>query len=314
MSDLAVATSPTFRDHRPPDGAPHPERPERYDAMLAALEGMPHRLLDEPEPVDDETLLMVHGQAHVEQIGQLSRRGRWADADTYVGVGSDEIARRGVACCLAAADAVATGESKHGLAIVRPPGHHAEPDRPMGFCLYANAALVVRHLQRQHGMDRVAVVDFDVHHGNGTQAVFWRDPSVLTVSLHGHPDHLWPHTGSADEIGEGTGEGACLNVPLMPGCSDDDYRKALVENVLPQVRAFQPEALVVCAGFDAHEDDPLANLALTTPFFDEIGRLLASLAHQACEGRIVMTSEGGYDLKALTNGMNAFLKGLGKQD
>ncbi len=258
----------------------------------------------------DGSVLLVHEMAHVERLAALSARGGWADADTYVGVGSDRLARLGVACCTTAADAVATGSAKHALALVRPPGHHAMPDRTMGFCLYANAAIAVRHLQRTHGLKRLAVIDIDVHHGNGTQAVFWRDPDVLTVSLHGHPDHLWPHTGYESERGEGVGEGACVNVPLMPGTGDDAYRAALEERVFPLVRQHSPELVVVCCGLDAHADDPVGNLSLSTPFFGEIGTMIGGLADEVCDGRVLVTLEGGYDLKALTGGLSAFLRGL----
>jgi len=307
---LGVATSRALLGHVTPDGAPHPERPARLDAALEAVADVRDVDLGTPEPADDADLLLVHGQAHLEHIEFLAKRGRWADPDTYVGTESDRLARLGVACCLRCADAACDGTVRRGFACVRPPGHHALPDRPMGFCLYANAALAVRHLQRRRGVTRVAVVDFDVHHGNGTQAAFWRDPDVLTVSLHGHPDHLWPHTGFADERGEGPGEGACLNVPLPPGTTDEPYLHVLREVVVPRVREHRPDVLVVGAGFDAHTDDPLANLDLSTPCFGDIGRVLATLADEACDGRMVVTLEGGYALQALRGSLTAFLRAI----
>jgi acetoin utilization deacetylase AcuC-like enzyme len=313
MSDaasLAVATSPLLREHRAPEGASHVERPERLDAVLEALDAVEHGRLPTPEPVDDEPLLLVHGNGHLERIAQLAMQNGWADADTFVGTHGDKAARVGVACCLAVADAVATGQATRGFAAVRPPGHHALPDRAMGFCLYANAAIVCRHLQRRHGLERVAVVDFDVHHGNGTQEAFWRDSSVLTISLHGDPHHLWPGSGFSTEVGDGPGEGMCINLPLLTGTDDATLLLAMRDEVLPAVRAFRPDALVVPAGFDGHRDDPLGIWSVTSDGFGEVGHLLAALADEVCGGRMIATLEGGYDLPALHDSVTSFLQAL----
>ena len=305
IAPLGIVVSPRAAEHRPPDGSPHPERPERMTAVLEAIASIDHLALHEPTPADDETLLLVHPPHHLEAIAKHSAHGGRIDADTYVSVDGDAIARAGVGACLAAADAVVDGRCRRAFVATRPPGHHAEPDRAMGFCLYANAAIAVRHLQRRRGLGQIAVVDFDVHHGNGTQAVFRDDPSVLTISVHQDPRTLWPGTGFAGEPGE-----AVLNVPLPPGTGDGAWLAALEAAVVPAVERHRPEVLVVCAGFDAHADDPLANLALTSAGFGEIGTRLARLADDLCDGRLLATLEGGYDLNALRDSTAAFLTAL----
>lgn len=338
---LAFVSSRRFVEHALPAtlsdrAGGHPERPARIRAVHAAVRaaGMlrsaspfpgfsvdfessgddgPAMLELEPiAPAEDSTLALVHPPEYVRALGVIARRGGgYADhGETYLGSTSDEVARLAVAAATRAADAVIAGEARRAFAAVRPPGHHAEPTQAMGFCLYATAAIAVRHLQSAHGLGRVAVVDFDVHHGNGTQAVFWRDPSVLTVSLHQDPRTIWPGSGYADEVGEDAGRGFNVNVPLPPGTGDEAYLAAVREQVLPRLIAFAPEALVVCAGFDAHVADPLAQLALSAEGFARIGSELAQLADTACGGRLIATLEGGYDLAALGEGVVAFLRGL----
>ena len=341
-SPVAFVSSPQFADHALPPGlrdraGGHPERPDRIRAVHAAVRtaglltsatpfpdfapppfdlgpGGPTLLeLNPGPPVGDDVLLRVHTPEHLRRVAEVVRLGGGLlDADTYAGPESDEVARLAVAAAIRAGDVVMNGEAKRAFAAVRPPGHHAEPDRAMGFCLYATAAILVRHLQAARGVGRVAVIDFDVHHGNGTQAVFYDDPSVLAVSLHGDPRTLWPGTGFADEIGEGEGRGFTLNVPLPPGTADAAYLAALRENVLPRVRDFRPELIVAVAGFDAHAADPLANLSLSSAAFGQIGRELAGLADELCDGRLAATMEGGYDLTALGEGAVAFLRALGR--
>lgn len=313
---LAIVSSPAFADHRPADdeggrGGGHPERPERMEAVLAAIAEVGIEPIDPGEPVDDETLRLVHPQEHIDAVGRLAKRGGgMLDADTYVGPESDRVARLAVAGGIVAAERVMAGRSKRALVAGRPPGHHALPERAMGFCLYATPAIVVRHLQKHHGIERVAVIDFDVHHGNGTQAVFYEDPSVLTVSLHEDPSTLWPGSGYACERGEGAGEGACLNLPLPAGTGDDAYLAAFSHEALPTVHAFSPDVIVVCAGFDAAAGDPLAHLMLSMSAFGQFGRKLRALADEACEGRLIATLEGGYHLASLRAGITAFATGL----
>ena len=336
MSPLAFVSSPRLVNHVLPAhlrdrAGGHPERPDRIRAVDAAVraagmlgsptpfpdftppafdvtpDGPPLLELAPDGPADDAALRRVHPRDYIDCIGKLDG---YADADTYAGPDSDAAARLAVACATRAADAVMGGEARRAFAAVRPPGHHASAARAMGFCLYSTAAILVRHLQAVHGVGRVAVVDFDVHHGNGTQAIFYADPTVLTISLHQDPRTLWPGSGFADETGEGAGRGFALNVPLPPGTGDAAYLTALRERVLPRVREYRPEVIVISAGFDAHAADPLANLSLTAAGFAEIGGELAALADEACDGRLVATSEGGYDLKALGESAVAFLRGL----
>lgn len=340
---IALVSSPRFADHWLPQAAGHPERPDRIRAIHAALRqaGMlpppddpredergrraepeiDFRLsvtgpalieLDPGAPADDQTLALVHPPDYIRFLGALaSSGGGFADrSETYVGASSDEVARLAVSAVIRAADAVVDGQARRAFAAGRPPGHHAEPATAMGFCLYANAAIAVRHLQRRRGLGRVAVVDFDVHHGNGTQAVFWRDPSVLNISLHQDPRTIWPGTGFESEVGEGEGRGFTVNVPLPPGTEDAAYLSALDERVTARIAAFEPEALIVCAGFDAHAADPLAQLALSSEGFGRIGAALARVADEVCGGRLIATLEGGYDLRALGQSAAWFLRAL----
>ena len=337
---IAFVSSPRFADHQlPPELADriggHPERPDRIRAIHAAarqarlitspspfpdfaldfslpIDVPPMLELDVQQPAGDEALRLVHPPQYIRFIGDIAARGGgWADhGETYVGPRSDTVARLAVAAGIRAADAVLSGQARRAFSAVRPPGHHAEPAKAMGFCLYATAAVIVRHLQHAHGLSRVAVIDFDVHHGNGTQSVFWQDPGVLNISLHQDPRTLWPGTGYADEVGEGAGRGFTVNIPIRPGAGDDEYLSILREQAIARVAGFRPDAIVVCAGFDAHAADPLAQLALSADGFGRIGQELARLADETCGGRLIATLEGGYNLRALGESAVSFLRGL----
>jgi acetoin utilization deacetylase AcuC-like enzyme len=206
-------------------------------------------------------------------------------------------------------DAVVEGRAANGFAFVRPPGHHAESDRVMGFCLFNNVAAGAAHLRRTHGAGRVLILDWDVHHGNGTQEIFWRDGSVLFVSLHEYP--LYPGTGAASERGDGDGEGTTLNVPLSAGGGDAEYAEAMRALVVPAIRRFAPEFVLVSAGFDAHRDDRLANMSVTEAGFAALARTAVDLAAECCDGRLVLVLEGGYALGALRRSAAAVLAELG---
>lgn len=312
---MAVVTSDCFADHALPAGLAdrlggHPERPDRIRAVNAALDAMTGLLRLSPgDGASDEALRLVHPQSYIDHVAASA--GAYADeGETYVGLESDAIARLAVSAGIVAADAVMAGACRRAFAAVRPPGHHALVDRAMGFCLYANIAIVARHLQKQHGLDRIAIVDFDVHHGNGTQAVFYDDPTVLTVSLHEDPRTLWPGSGFATETGEGAGLGFCVNIPIPAGTGDAEYLRIFREKALPRVRAFEPQVLLVSAGFDAAAVDPLAHLELTNDGFAAIGHDLAALADELCDGRLIAMLEGGYDLRALADGVTAFVDAL----
>jgi acetoin utilization deacetylase AcuC-like enzyme len=268
--------------------------------------------LPEPEPVELKWIEQVHPRQYIDRIKHICEIGGGVldQGDTPVGPGSYEIALLGTGALLQCCDAVMDGTAKRAFAAVRPPGHHAEPDRPMGFCLFSNIAIAARYLQQQHGLHKIAIVDFDVHHGNGTQAVFEADPSVFFVSLHQDPRTCYPGSGYAYETGVGPGEGFTLNLPMPPAADDTQYLKAFDEHVLPAVDAFAPEALLISAGFDAHRDDPLAQVDLSEECFEAMTRQLAHLADARCGGRVISVLEGGYNLRALGRSVVRHVRGL----
>ncbi len=300
-------THPSCLGHDP--GPMHPERPERLGAVMAALEmeefnGLARR---EAPRVEREQLLRVHPAEHVDFVlTSVPEVGNAAlDADTFISPGSGEAALRAAGALCAAADAVIAREAGNAFCAVRPPGHHAEPSRPMGFCLFNNVAVGALHLREAHGLKRIAVMDFDVHHGNGTQAAFWDDADLFFASTHQMP--LYPGSGAAHERGVADN---ILNVPLPPGAGSREFRAAMTESVLPALKAFKPEFLLVSAGFDAHADDPLASLALREEDYGWATAELASLANEVCDGRLVSTLEGGYDLGALGRSAAAHVRAL----
>ena len=245
--------------------------------------------------------MTVHTSQHVERIRQIcTLGGGLLDAgDTPVGPESFEIAKLSVGAVLESCTAVASGHLRRAFAAVRPPGHHAEPDRAMGFCLFSNIAIAARYLQHAHGIGRIAIVDFDVHHGNGTLVVFEHDPTVLFISLHQHPDTCYPGTGYEWEVGRGAGRGFTVNLPFAPGSGDEDYLRAMETIVAPKLDEFRPEFLLISAGFDSHRDDPLAQIELSEEAFGRMTRILVDVADAHCRGRVVSALEGGYNLRAL---------------
>lgn len=302
---LVLISSPRFVDHVTPAG--HPERPERAET----LEAVAARFRDgggtvlEPRSATDEDLARVHTREHI--AGIVARRGRASmiDEDTFTSPDSDDIARLAAGAVLTAVDHVLAGAAgSRALALVRPPGHHAEAGKAMGFCLYNNIAVGAAYA-RSRGLSRVAIVDYDVHHGNGTQAMFYEDPSVLFVSSHQYP--FWPGSGAAGETGRGAGEGFTLNIPLTMGDRDEVVERKYAELVLPRLREFKPELLMISAGFDAHELDPLGQLRMTTEGFARLTTALVSVANEVCDGRVVLVTEGGYDLKALSDSLDAVI-------
>jgi acetoin utilization deacetylase AcuC-like enzyme len=291
----------TFDDahalHREPG---HPERPDRLAAVrtLMEREGLwdAARRLPTPE-AGDEALLRVHAEAYLELLEAVAEAGgARLDPDTYATADSFAVARRAAGGLLAVTDAVLGGEAASGFALTRPPGHHARPFAPMGFCLLAHVALAVEHARAVHGVERALVVDFDVHHGNGTQEVFYGDPDVLVVSSQQYP--FWPGTGAITETGVGAGEGATVNLPLPAGA--DDAVVELYRRVLPPLAArHRPEAFFVSAGYDAHRFDPLGGLALSVAGLTEVVRTILEAADAHAGGRVVLALEGGYHTDAL---------------
>ena len=293
---VVLVTSDRFADHLTPPG--HPERVERAETMQVVASHWRKQggVVTAPREASDEDLLRVHGAAHVEALKKARGRAGMIDADTYLSPESDEVARLAAGAVLTAVDHVLDGSGQRAVVLVRPPGHHAETNRAMGFCLYNNVA-VGAAWARARGLKRVAIVDYDVHHGNGTQWTFYDDPSVLFVSSHQYP--FYPGTGAAGETGKEAGVGYTVNFPLEAGATDADYDRVYSAAVIPLLEQFQPELLLVSAGFDAHERDPLGQMRVTTDGFGVLSTRLLRAADELCQGRIVFVSEGGYDTQAL---------------
>jgi len=293
--------------HQMPPG--HPEQIARLERVLAALNAPDFAPLDRRDaPMAEEAdLLLAHPEAYVAAIRNAApAEGLVAlDADSAMSPGTWEAALRGVGGCLAAVDAVLAGDAQNAFVATRPPGHHAEKTRAMGFCLFGNVAIAAKHALDRHGLGRVAIVDFDVHRGNGTQDLLWDEPRALFTSSHQMP--LYPGSGAAHERGA---HGQILNLPLSPGSDGAAMRAVYGSRVLPRLRDFAPEMILVSAGFDAHADDPLANLNWTTEDFAWLTRELCAVAAEVCGGRLVSSLEGGYDLDALAGSVAAHVAAL----
>jgi acetoin utilization deacetylase AcuC-like enzyme len=299
MLKTGVLIDPRFEAHDPGDW--HPERPERIAALRAALDGTRRDGLVavEPRSASDEDLGLVHAPGYVAAVAASSRHERYAfDPDTWVSPASHATARLATGGVLAVVDAVMAGEIDNGFAFVRPPGHHAESDHARGFCLFNSIAVAARHLQRRHAIERVMIVDWDVHHGNGTQHAFEDDPSVLYLSLHQFP--FYPGTGALGEVGRGAGTGTTVNLPLPAGCGDPESLELFQRVVSPVCRHWQPQFVLVSAGFDGHVRDPLAGMRMTTDGYGAICRVLLRACREVAGDRVAAVLEGGYDLAALT--------------
>ena len=292
----------------------HPERAARIDAIADALrESDVRKRLVEPKfaPAGEDDLLWCHTPRQVEQVKILAGDGGGAiDGDTYVSAASWDIARLGAGACIAAVDAV-MGECDNAFAVVRPPGHHAERDRAMGFCLFNNVAIAARYAQRKHGLKRVAILDWDVHHGNGTQEIFESDASVLFCSVHQSP--LYPGSGARGEIGLGAGIGTTVNRPLPAGCGPREYA-AVWQEFGAAVKKFRPELILVSAGFDAHARDPLGGMELQARDFATLARTTKQWARELCDNRLICVLEGGYDLTGLGKSLVAVLEELERDE
>jgi acetoin utilization deacetylase AcuC-like enzyme len=313
-AQVLVVDDPLFDEHR--SRGYHPERPERLEAARRAVaacagQGIALASVDPRDATDDE-IARAHDPAYVEALSQVSGRYAALDADTYIAPESVRAARRAaggsIALVHALLDAAANEGPRLGVALLRPPGHHATRDRGMGFCLFNNAAIAARHAIDQGGLSRVAIVDWDVHHGNGTQDTFWRDPRVLYVSLHQAP--LYPGTGAVSEVGQGDGVGSTVNVPLSPGAADATYEAAFHDVVTPALERFAPELVIVSAGYDAHERDPLASMNLSDAAYAMMAREIARVAAASAGGRVVLLLEGGYDLAAIEGSLAASILAL----
>ena len=303
-----LLTHPACLGHEP--GPHHPERPERLSAVLAALQDKEFAGLARAEAplATTEQLTRVHPAEYVQaMLGARPAPGEYAmiDADTILSHGSIDAALRAAGAVVAGVDAVMGGRADSAFAAVRPPGHHATPDVPGGFCLFNNVVIGARHAQAGHGVERVAILDFDVHHGNGTQAVAEIDPTLFFASTHQYP--FYPGTGSARERGV---DGNVVNVPLRAGSGSREFRTAWGEHILPALERFAPELVMVSAGFDAHKADPLAQLSLEADDFGWVTRELVAIARHHSKGRLVSTLEGGYDLDALGQSAASHVRAL----
>jgi acetoin utilization deacetylase AcuC-like enzyme len=300
---FAIVTSARFTDHRTPPG--HPERPERAEIMLAAADSWRARggTVLQPRAATHDELLRAHDESHLARVAATAGRAVRLDPDTYTSPESSEIALIAAGAGLTAIDRVLSPAPTltRALALVRPPGHHAERDRAMGFCLLNNAAIAAAHA-RHRGARRVAIIDYDVHHGNGTQGIFYGVPDVLYVSTHQFP--FYPGTGNATEVGTGEGRGYTLNIPLEAGCTDADYVAVFRALVTPVLEQFDPDLMIVSAGFDAHAHDPLAGMRMTSAGYAAITADLCDVSDRVCDGRLVAVTEGGYDLAALADCLN----------
>jgi acetoin utilization deacetylase AcuC-like enzyme len=274
-------------------------------AVAESFAGQGGRVL-EPRPATDADLERVHARELIDAIVATRGRATMIDEDTYTSPESEEIARLAAGAVLVGVDHALDGpEKSRALVLVRPPGHHAEADRAMGFCLYNNIAVGAAYA-RSRGCGRVAIVDYDVHHGNGTQWIFYEDPTVLFVSSHQYP--FYPGTGASSEKGRGPGSGFTLNIPLAAGTKDDEIERKYAEQVMPALRNFKPDLLMISAGFDAHELDPLGQLRMTTEGFGRLTKALIAEADALCHGRAVLVTEGGYDLTAVSQSLAAVIK------
>lgn len=298
-----------FLDH---ETGQHPESPARLRAVYdhLAKTGLRQRLTEgTPQAAPAKGLESVHSQAYVARVRQTAEQGGGRlDPDTVVSPRSYDVARNAVGAALDAVDRVLEGSHRRAVCLVRPPGHHALPGRGMGFCLFNNVALAARHAESEHGLNRILIVDWDVHHGNGTQDVFYRSESVYFFSAHRYP--FYPGTGSADETGAGPGDGTVFNLPLAFGISRSDYRHRFADMLHEAADRCRPQLVLISAGFDAHTADPIGSLGLETEDFGDLTQMVLDVAGQYCEGRIVSLLEGGYDLTALAESVACHLETL----
>jgi acetoin utilization deacetylase AcuC-like enzyme len=314
---MLLISSSRFVDHLTPPG--HPESPERAEIFDGVAERARLRGVEviEPTPASDEALLRIHTRPYLDAISATSGKASMIDPDTFTSPETATLAKLAAGAAILAVDHclgswgqtllrndhdLTASDPSRAIALVRPPGHHAEADRAMGFCFFNNIAIAAAHA-RARGVERVAIVDYDVHHGNGTQHSFYTDPNVLFISTHQYP--FYPGTGAATEIGSGPGAGFTVNVAMEGGATDGDYQRVFEAIVAPVLREFRPDLVLVSAGFDAHERDPLAQMRVTTPGFVWMTTLLRDLADDLCGGRIAMITEGGYDLRALAESLDA---------
>jgi acetoin utilization deacetylase AcuC-like enzyme len=317
---VTLFTSPRFGDHLTPPG--HPERIERIEVMQAVASAFRKSGGDvrEPHPATREALARVHQAEYIGLIAETAGRATALDADTFTSPETFDVASLAAGAAIDAVDLVLDGAAgplppsasrgsrpARAFALVRPPGHHAEADRAMGFCFFNNVAIAAAHA-RARGLSRVAIVDYDVHHGNGTQWAFYTDPSVLFISSHQYP--YYPGTGAATEIGSGEGTGFTINLPLSAGATDADYALVYARVAVPALHQFEPELILISAGYDAYLDDPLGGMRLSSACFGRLTSMIVEVAERHCAGRVVAVTEGGYNLQGLAEGLQETIAAL----
>lgn len=301
MATTALVWDETFLRHK--TGAHHPERPARLEAIRRAIEKADLwrrcHIID-PVAIDESSIAWIHNDHYVKRLRNACEHGYpYIDTpDSAICGESEQIARLAAGAVVRVVDEVMSGRANNGFCAVRPPGHHAEHDRSLGFCLYNNIAIAAEHAVRKHNLARVAILDWDVHHGNGTQHTFERRSDVLFISVHGHPDYVYPGTGYSDEKGIDEGQGFTMNIPMMPESDNGAYDQVFQELVLPKIDRFRPELILISCGFDAHRLDPLAPIKLDSDSFGWMTRILLELAESHCGGKLVSILEGGYHLDA----------------
>ena len=308
-SSTGIVYDPIFLKHTQ---SGHPENADRLNAILNNLES--YKLLPLLEKVPSrratlEELNYCHTENYIERINEVCLQGGgYLDPDTYTTEFSFDAASTAVGSLIALTNKVCSGSLKNGFALIRPPGHHALTGSGMGFCIFGNAAIAAKSALKNFKLENVAIVDFDVHHGNGTEAMVKDDPNILYISTHQFP--FYPGTGSKTEIGSDTAAGTVLNIPLEPGVGDDGFQKIYDELIIPKLVKFNPGLIIVSAGYDAHWNDPLANLSLSLTGYSWISKTLVNLSEKLCNGKIVFTLEGGYNLEVLSEGVANSVKAL----
>ena len=309
MAKTAVVVDKEYLKHQP--GESHPERPERIKVLLdlaSELDAAKFQLLP-PQPAKRADIAATHGEEHIKLIEATARHNRYAlDGDTITCRDSFAVSLLAVGGFIGLLDAVAAKDCRNGFALVRPPGHHALRNRAMGFCLFNTMAIGAEYLRRTHGAKKILIMDWDVHHGNGTQDAFYADPSVLFISTHQYP--FYPGSGAANEVGSGAGEGYTINIPLPAGCADAEYAQAFHDIVVPAAEKFCPDWILVSAGFDPHRRDPLGGMGVSDEGFALMATRLLGLADRFADGKIAFLLEGGYDLAGLRGSVAAVLAAM----
>jgi acetoin utilization deacetylase AcuC-like enzyme len=309
----ALLADPVYKRHQ--TGGGHPERPERFDAVVQAIEharlaGSLVRVA--PRRATEEEIAYCHTLDYIRTVQRDVARGarQLSTGDTSIGDKSLEVALEAVGGVLNAVDAVIAGKARNAFCVVRPPGHHATRHRGMGFCVFNNIAIAARHAQKRHSLERVLIADWDVHHGNGTQDIFYTDSTVLFFSTHQYP--WYPGTGAADETGEGNGKGFTINCPFPAGSGRREIAGAFEHKLLPAAERFRPDLVLLSAGFDSREGDPLGRFTLTDEDFAYLTKMMMELADKHAHGRLLSVLEGGYDLHGLASAATAHLRSLTK--